>query len=101
MSLPQLGDLGQFFDASLHARPLWPFREQQIAISSPSDNCAGGKRALVGPQMFVHRHKLETKLGSCGAYTEQSQSEMEHIQISAFVFRNAKEVEMKKAAVND
>ena len=68
-NLPQLGDLGQFFDASLCARPLWPYQEHLIAVSSPSDNCAGGKRMLVGLRMFVHRHKLETKLGSCGVYT--------------------------------
>ena len=48
-SLPQLGDLGPFFDASFRTRPLWPFREHLIAVSSPSNNFAGGKRVPVGP----------------------------------------------------
>jgi hypothetical protein len=60
-SLPQPGDLSRFFDASLRGRPLWPFREHLITVSSPSDNCAGGERILVGPRISVHRHKLGTK----------------------------------------
>ena len=100
-SIPQL-DFCRLFDASLSPRLLWRLQEHLITVSSSSDNSACGESMLVGPRIFVHRCKLETKLTlacpSCGRTGNEADMKW---GVCVLGPQNAKEVEMGKAVADD